>query len=1426
MKVNFNDKNVINENISILDMEDTNLDMKAYKENNSSLLNNKGKFEIKNGKTYYWNSIVTSKYQRITIYEDVSLEEIDIDNLNTKQIDNVDLGQDIFDLIAEKSNINNILQSNNKNADYTVIDNQADVTNLDFSYLADEFITNSQVNTIIDVNNEYDDEEDNEDEINNDEDDSDDDTVVEEVTMEDNSIIDILSHIETLNELDNVYRDNKEEFIDSQERKIVYDWIKSTKSTKIDSNGKKTRIGIVKYFGNGEIRKQIEEILLTIGGYNNENVELTTVNPLPLSSDIYNFKRSVTKNNITVDTIFSMELQIIGRVITSRNYKLSVEKTFESMSPWKDKEIDGINYRQVNLKLKNRKYQEIYKNNCLKLINIPPVSIFKKTMNMGYVERSNYRILRTTEELKEFKNFVDTELGKDHILGYDAETTGLKFYKFIDDSKRDKLVSHSISWGPGQAVIIPLRMLTTENAKQEDVNKYIKPILERNPIVAHNGAADVLFNMNDNKEDQIDLNLVEDTFLLIKELLGYLSEDETSGGKNKSRSKIKKSLEYLVKLAFNKDMINLKKQVFGPQNADFDFSRLPEEYLIWYGCPDVDLCRQLLFLLRPKLEKVQEEGYLQRVVLSKIGSELATWAGFKFDPEVFDVVRKHKIKDLKRIADLFYTLAGETPNTLNINSPAQLVNFVYSKLGVPITTETRKGKSGYSTDKKALEKITEIATANTGLFKEELLDYEGEFFKVGKKDATLEYLNTRKYPSIAILLIYRSISKEIGFFDGFIEESFNNIYNPHYNIGALATYRTSEKRAQTLKGNLKNGIIPYNDDWYYCCCDVRSQELVIATNLSPDDDLINKIKEPEVDLHTLTASEIFMKEMYEVSKDERSMAKTFNFGILYRMSLYTLIKNAEKVEKVTPELIEKYKPKYENFLVRYDGMLSAIGRLTKKALTTGVIYNLVGFRMIYDIVVDINDLEAKIFDPTVTEPPKIKTDPYLFSQYGNMLYTKMGNYPIQSVAASEFQRSMITLYRKLRQYNLIDKIFIPLWVHDEMNLIIHKSVDPRLVMKLLKESWETDFKYMAKNTCKQYIGIGFGNNWKEAKSDDNELPVRLQNRIVKEYIDGKQIDFYKGYEGKPASNAMTDYFSNRIRDYIIERFFNLVAPKLVNGELKTGEIVDLLARNQFELKNIGSLVNILKDSKDVKSIIPEKIIEALKMDNRYNKVFKKDPEVVITRPTIFDKPPEEFNMISFRLKPVFHRNILLTNNSITVNIPINTDKAVVENIKKYFNHYKSSLKTSIPVFIQKGTKKEPLVYNGQEILVDGIGINGREHLDRIFNGEDLDTMLKTRKERIKLSIGLYDILKISSNKIILDVTDIEDEYKQLVIDKIIETMKPILEFNKKRQEYKDIEIKNNDCSNIINNVVKGRIDFTLQKKLADMLNNIEIEEVR
>jgi len=230
--------------------------------------------------------------------------------------------------------------------------------------------------------------------------------------------------------------------------------------------------------------------------------------------------------------------------------------------------------------------------------------------------------------------------------------------------------------------------------------------------------------------------------------------------------------------------------------------------------------------------------------------------GVKIDPERFAALSEKLGDEHKKLEQEMYTMAGYE---FNIGSPAQLSEVLFTKLQLP-TQGIKKGKTGYSTGQKELDKLRGQHPII------ELIETTRELAKLKNT-----YVDT--------------LPKLVDAHDR-IHTTFNQ------DVAATGRLSSTEPNLQNIpirteKGRqIREAFIAEGDN-VLVSADYSQFELRLAAILANDEVLINDFN-GDVDIHTKTASEVYGIPMDDVTKDQRRAAKVINFGVLYGMSPHGL----------------------------------------------------------------------------------------------------------------------------------------------------------------------------------------------------------------------------------------------------------------------------------------------------------------------------------------------------------------------------------------------------------------------------------------------------------------------------------------------------------------------------------------------------------
>lgn len=328
-----------------------------------------------------------------------------------------------------------------------------------------------------------------------------------------------------------------------------------------------------------------------------------------------------------------------------------------------------------------------------------------------------------------------------------------------------------------------------------------------------------------------------------------------------------------------------------------------------------------------------------------------------------------------RIVELeqkIYELAGES---FNINSPKQLGEVLFDKLGLP---NGKKTKTGYSTAADVLEKLA--------------VDYEIVSF-------ILEYRQLTKLKSTYADGLANYIES-----DGRIHSSFNQT------ITATGRISSTEPNLQNIPirmelGRLIRKVFIPKEGYIFVDADYSQIELRLMAHISGDQKLIDAYKQ-EQDIHKITASQVFHTPMDEVTSLQRRNAKAVNFGIIYGISSFGLSQDLSISRKEATEYIEKYFETYPRVKEFLDETVS-------KAKEDGFSTTMFG---------------------RIRPIPELKSSNFMQRSFGERVAM---NAPIQGSAADIMKIAMIHVNDRLKKESLQSRLLLQ--VHDELLIETHKD---------------------------------------------------------------------------------------------------------------------------------------------------------------------------------------------------------------------------------------------------------------------------------------------------------------------------------------------------------------------------------------------------
>ncbi len=342
-----------------------------------------------------------------------------------------------------------------------------------------------------------------------------------------------------------------------------------------------------------------------------------------------------------------------------------------------------------------------------------------------------------------------------------------------------------------------------------------------------------------------------------------------------------------------------------------------------------------------------------------------------------------------RIMDTQKAIYEQAGEEFNILSPKQLGHILFEKLGLP---PVKKTKTGYSTNAEVLEK----------------LQYQHPIVSL-----VLEYRQLTKLNSTYV----EGLSKVIAD-DGRIHTSFQNT------VTATGRLSSTEPNLQnipvrTALGAEMRTMFGARPGWVLVDADYSQIELRLLAHMSGDEAMIQAFRDG-VDIHTVTASQVFGVSPDRVTGDMRRAAKAVNFGIVYGISPFSLSQDIHVSVAQAKSYMEKYFEHYAGVRAYMDGVV-------EQGKSQGYVSTMYGRRRWL---------------------PELKSSNFNTRSFGERVALNM---PIQGTAADIIKLAMIRVEHRLAQEGLQAQLVLQ--VHDEL-IVECPQEEADTVARLLTQEME------------------------------------------------------------------------------------------------------------------------------------------------------------------------------------------------------------------------------------------------------------------------------------------------------------------------------------------------------------------------------------
>ena len=450
------------------------------------------------------------------------------------------------------------------------------------------------------------------------------------------------------------------------------------------------------------------------------------------------------------------------------------------------------------------------------------------------------------------------------------------------------------------------------------------------------------------------------------------------------------------------------EQVAGKGAKQKTFNQIPLETAAHYAAEDAHVTYRLYEVLSSKLQAHPELVNILHNIEVPVARVLTQMEenGIELDLAFLDQLGGEFSNTMQNLENQIMEIAGES---FNVSSPKQVGEVLFEKLGLKGGKKTTTGQ--YSTSESVLEKI--------------------------------------EHPIAQLILEYRGLSKlKSTYTDGLCKQANPDTHRVHtsYHQALTATGRLSSTdpnlqnipiRAEIGRQIRKAFVAP--EGRVLLAADYSQIELRLMAHLSQDEALLDAFIHGQ-DVHRRTAAEVLGIPLEEVTNDQRRQAKAVNFGLLYGMSEFGLIRQLGFTRQESQDYIKQY-------FHRYPGIYDYMQRTRQVALEQGFVETLLGRRLYTP------DIDAR-----------------------NMMVRKAAeraaiNAPLQGSAADIIKMAMIEVDNMLPK----DQAKMLLQVHDELVFEVDEDIADELAPKLAEV-----MQSVLQISVPLVVEVGKGKNWDEA----------------------------------------------------------------------------------------------------------------------------------------------------------------------------------------------------------------------------------------------------------------------------------------------------------------------------------------------------------
>jgi DNA polymerase-1 len=619
--------------------------------------------------------------------------------------------------------------------------------------------------------------------------------------------------------------------------------------------------------------------------------------------------------------------------------------------------------------------------------------LFGSTQQDETTDETRHQYYNTLENTTHFYQTIQGELAVKLLLQnlqsqtsvcFDTETTGL-------DALHAELVGISFSYEKGKGFYVPF----PENQEEAQilVNKFI-------PFFENESIEKIGQNL------KYDLKILSNYAISVK---GKLFDTMIA--------------HYLINpdMRHNMDILSETYLKYSPKSIEdligkkgknqLSMRDVPLEEIKEYAVEDADVTLQLKENFTLELDKTETKKLFDEIEIPMVKVLAAMEKeGIRVDVNFLKSLSHDLGNDIQKLETTIYEIAGEK---FNLASPKQLGDILFDKLKIGGAKQKKTKTGQYATGEEILNYLVkEHEIVKAILDWRQLVKLQNTYVDAlpNQVDAVTKRIHTDYMQTVAAT--------------GRLSSNNPNLQN--------IPIRTERGR------QIRKAFVARDENYTLISADYSQIELRIIAALSGEKNMINSFLNNE-DIHKATASKVFNVPLEEVTREQRSHAKTVNFGIIYGVSAFGLSNQTSLSRAESAALIEAY---YQT----YPSLKSYINNQIQLARENGYVQTILGRRR---YLKDINSQNAIVRGGAERNAV---------------------NAPIQGSAADIIKIAMINIHKKLTTENWKSKMLLQ--VHDELVFDVHLS-ELEKIKPMIKYEMENAFTL----NVPLIVEIGEGNDW-------------------------------------------------------------------------------------------------------------------------------------------------------------------------------------------------------------------------------------------------------------------------------------------------------------------------------------------------------------